>query len=128
MLTDECKRAIVYVVETETGAVIAHSSLEDTGNYVIPYEDTFDKENDYIIGGASYLALLRSGNVTPSTIFETDAGVYESQSGNLVRDHNWPRGGYGSVSLEFALTHRSEVGFTKAFELAYGKKKNGINH
>ena len=31
MLTDGCKRAIVYVVETETGKVIAHSSLEDTG-------------------------------------------------------------------------------------------------
>lgn len=127
MLTDECKRAIVYVVETETGAVIAHSSLEDTGNYVIPYEDTFDKENDYIIGGASYLALLRSENVTPSTFLETDAGVYESQSGNLVRDHNWRRGGYGSVSLEFALTHRSEVGFTKAVELAYGKDKERYN-
>ena len=127
MLTDECKRAIVYVVETETGTVIAHSSLEDTGNYIIPYEDTFDKENNYIIGGASYLALLWSGNVTPSTTFDTNAGVYESQSGSLVRDHNWRRGGYGPVSLEFALTHRSEVGFTKAFEQAYGKDKERYN-
>ena len=127
MLTDECKRAIVYVVETETGTVIAHSSLEDIGNYIIPYEDTFDKENNYIIGGASYLALLWSGNVTPSTTFDTNAGVYESQSGNLVRDHNWRRGGYGPVSLEFALTHRSEVGFTKAFEQAYGKDKERYN-
>lgn len=127
MLTDECKRAIVYVVETETGTVIAHSSLEDTGNYIIPYEDTFDKENNYIIGGASYLALLWSGNVTPSTTFDTNAGVYESQSGDIVRDHNWRRGGYGPVSLEFALTHRSEVGFTKAFEQAYGKDKERYN-
>ena len=127
MLTDECKRAIVYVVETETGTMIAHSSLEDTGNYIIPYEDTFDKENNYIIGGASYLALLWSGNVTPSTTFDTNAGVYESQSGSLVRDHNWRRGGYGPVSLEFALTHRSEVGFTKAFEQAYGKDKERYN-
>lgn len=47
MLTDECKRAIVYVVETKTGRILAHSSLEDTGNYVIPYEDTFGGENDY---------------------------------------------------------------------------------
>ena len=122
MLTDGCKRAFVYVVETKTGTLIAQSSLEDTGNYVIPYEDTFNKENDYIIGGATYLALLWSGNVTPTTMIDTGSGVYESQNGELVRDHNWRRGGYGSISLEYALTHRSEVALTKAFEQAYGEK------
>ena len=57
MLTDECKRAIVYVVETETGKIIAHSSLEDTGNHVIPFEDSFNRENDYMHGVATYLAV-----------------------------------------------------------------------
>ena len=37
----------------------------------------------------------------------------------MVKDHNWRRGGYGEISLEYALTHRSEVGFTKAIEQAY---------
>lgn len=124
MLTDGCKRAIVYVVETKTGTLIAQNSLEDTGNYVIPYEDTFNKENDYIIGGASDLALLWSGNVTPTTMIDTGSGVYESQNGKLVRDHNWRRGGYSSISLEYALTHRSEVALTKAFEQAYRGEKD----
>lgn len=127
MLTDGCKKAIVYVVETGTGTIIAHSSLEDTGTRTVPYRDTFNKENDYIIGGASYLALLWSGNVTPNTMLDTEAGVYEGKDGYLVRDHNWRRGGYGSINLEFALTHRSEVGFTKAFEQAYGKDKERYN-
>lgn len=127
MLTDGCKRAIVYVVETETGTIIAHSSLEDTGTRTIPYKDTFNKENDHVIGGAAYLALLWSGNITPNTMLDTDAGVYESKDGNLVRDHNWRRGGYGTINLEFAFTHRSEVGFIKAIEQAYGNDKEWYN-
>lgn len=127
MLTDGCKRAIVYVVETETGTIIVHSSLEDTGTRTVPYRDTFNKESDYLIGGAAYLALLWSGNVTPNTMLDTEAGVYEGKDGNLVRDHNWRRGGYGPINLEFALTHRSEVAFTKAIEQAYENDKEWYN-
>ena len=128
MLTDGCKRAIVYVVETETGKVIAHSSLEDTGNYVIPYEDTFNRENDYIHGVATYLAVQWTGNLLPNTKIDTGSGVYESRSGKLIRDHNWRRGGYGEITLEDALTHRSEVGLTKAIEQAYGNDRQAYEH
>ena len=128
MLTDGCKKAIVYVVETETGKVIAHSSLEDTGNYVIPYEDTFNRENDYIHGVATYLAVQWTGNLLPNTKIDTGSGVYESRDGKLIKDHNWRRGGYGEITLEDALTHRSEVGLTKAVEQAYGNDRQAYEH
>ena len=128
MLTDECKRAIVYVVETETGKIIAHSSLEDTGNHVIPFEDSFNRENDYMHGVATYLAVQWTGNVSSNTIIDTGYGVYEDASGRLIRDHNWRRGGYGEISLEYALTHRSEVGLTKAVEMAYKNDKEAYEH
>ena len=128
MLTDGCKKAIVYVVETETGRVIAHSSLEDTGNYVVPYEDTFNRENDYMHGVATYLAVQWTGNLLPNTKIDTGSGVYESKSGKLVKDHNWRRGGYGEIALEDALTHRSEVGLTKAVEQAYGNDRQAYEH
>lgn len=121
MLTDECNKAIVYVVETETGTLIAHTSLRNNGNSVVSYVDTYNKENDQILGAATYLALLWSGNVSPSTIIDTESGVYEDDKGNVVRDHNWRRGGYGEIPLEYALTHRSNIAFTKAIEQAYGK-------
>lgn len=38
-----------------------------------------------------------------------------------MRDHNWRRGGYGAISLEQALGHRSIVAFTRAKERAYGE-------
>lgn len=128
LLTDGCKRAIVYVVETETGRVIAHSSMEDTGSYVIPYEDTFNRENDYIHGVATYLAVQWRGNLSSNTKIETGSGVYESRDGKLVKDHNWRRGGYGEITLEDALTHRSEVGLTKAIEHAYGDDRLAYEH
>ena len=128
MLTDGCKRSIVYVVETETGRVIARSSLEDTGNYVIPYEDTFNRENNYMHGVATYLAVQWTGNLLPSTKIDTGCGVYESRNGKLVKDHNWRRGGYGEITLEDALIHYSEVGLTKAIEQAYGDDRQAYEH
>ena len=128
LLTDKCKRAIVYVVETKTGKIISHSSLEDTGNHVIPVEDSFNKENDYIHGVATYLAVQWTGNISSNTIIDTGCGVYESKNGKLVKDHNWRRGGYGEITLEDALTHRSEVGLTKAIEQAYGADRQAYEH
>ena len=128
MLTDGCKRAIVYVVETESGRVIARSSLEDTGNYVVPFEDTFNRENDYLHGVATYLAVQWTGNLLPNTKIDTGSGVYESRDGKLIKDHNWRRGGYGEITLEDALTHRSEVGLVKAVELVYGDDRQAYEH
>ena len=128
LLTDKCKRAIVYVVETKTGKIISHSSLEDTGNYVIPFKDTFNKENDYIHGVATYLAVQWTGNISSNTIIDTGCGVYESKNGKLIKDHNWRRGGYGEITLEDALTHRSEVGLTKAIEIAYNNDWKAYEH
>ena len=128
MLTDGCKRAIVYVVETESGRVIARSSSEDTGNYVVPFEDTFNRENDYLHGVATYLAVQWTGNLLPNTKIDTGSGVYESRDGKLIKDHNWRRGGYGEITLEDALTHRSEVGLAKAVEQAYGDDRQAYEH
>lgn len=40
-----------------------------------------------------------------------------------MKDHNWRRGGYGEISLEYVLIHRSEVGLTKSIEQAYGNDR-----
>ena len=120
MKEDNCDKAIIYIVETETGRLVGQSSLERKDGQYVPFTDTFNRESDYIHGVATYLAVQWTGNITSNTMIDTGCGVYEDKKGNLVRDHNWRRGGYGEISLEYALTHRSEVGFTKAIEQAYG--------
>lgn len=120
MKDDNCDKAIIYVVETETGRLVGQSSLEKDGNQYVPFTDTFNRENDYIHGVATYLAVQWTGNITSNTLIDSGCGVYEAKNGKMVKDHNWRRGGYGEILLEYALTHRSEVGLTKAIEQAYG--------
>ena len=113
-------RGIAYVVETKTGRVIAHTSLEGSDHHIAPFSDAFYKEDDYVQGAVAYLALLSSGKLTPDTEIETGHGVYVKLNGEEVRDHNWRRGGYGLMRLESVLTHRSVVGFSMAIDSIFG--------
>lgn len=116
-MNDDMKwtKAMVYVVETRTGKIIADVSYERQGKNYIPYTDTYNQEQSTMVGAATYLALLSSGKVTPEFVFDTGNGVYGE-----VRDHNWRRGGYGTISLNRALEVSSQVAFTMAKEYAYG--------
>lgn len=114
-----CHRGIVYVVETKTGRLIAHTSLEGT-DCIVPFTDSFYKEDDYVQGAVTYLALLSSGKVMPDTEIDTGNGQYVKPNGELIRDHNWRRGGYGLISLESVLTHRSLVGYAMAMNTVFG--------
>ena len=108
-------KAIVYVVETKTGKIKANVAYERKGDSFVPYTDTYNEEQSVMECGSTYLALLSTGKVTPKHVYHTGAGVY----GN-VRDHNWRRGGYGTISLERALEVRSQIAFTMAKEQVFG--------
>lgn len=111
---NNANKAIAYVVETKTGKIKAHVSREKRDNEILPCVDTFENEQMTMCSAATYLALLTTGKVTPEYVVDTEHGIYKD-----VRDHNWRHGGYGEISMEFALTHRSQVAFTKALENTY---------
>lgn len=113
-------KAMIYVVETKTGKIKANVALERKGNSFTPYTDMYNQEQSTMETGSTYLALLSSGRVTPDYIFDTGSGVYEDMNGNLVKDHNWRRGGYQQICLERALEVRSQIAFTMAKERVYG--------
>ena len=115
-----CHRGIVYVIETKTGRLVAHTSLESSDNHFVPFTDTFYKEDDYMQGAVTYLALLSSGKIMPDTRIDTGTGIYLKPNGEDIRDYNWRRGGYGSVTLEYVLTVRSVVGYTIAIDSVFG--------
>ena len=71
-------------------------------------------------GAVTYLALLSSGKMMPNTRVDTGDGVYVRSNGEDVRDHNWRRGGFGSVTLEYVMTVRSVVGYTIAIDSVFG--------
>lgn len=115
-----CHKGIVYVVETKTGKLVAQTSLEGSDNHFVPFTDTFYKEDDYMQGAVTYLALLSSGKIMSDTRIDTGNGIYLKPNGEDIRDYNWGRGGYGSVTLEYVLTVRSIVGYTIAIDSVFG--------
>ena len=108
-------KAVICVVETQTGKIKANVAYERKGERLVPCTDTYDREQEVMECGSTYLALMASGRVTPEHVFDTGYGVYGE-----VRDHNWRRGGYGAISLDRALEVRSQVAFTMAKERVYG--------
>ena len=112
---NDASKAFAYVVETKTGRIKAHVERERKGTEISSCIDSYEGKQATLYGAATYLALLSTGKVSPDYIVETGYGIYKD-----VKDHNWRRGGYGDISMEFALTHRSQVGFTKALEYAFG--------
>ena len=110
-------KAVVCVVETKTGKIKANVGYELKGTEMIPYTDSYDKEQCEMETASAYLALLSSGRLSSECEFDTGYGIY-----GVVRDHNWRRGGYGTISLDRALEVRSQVAFTMAKERVYGSK------
>lgn len=92
----------VYVVETQTGRIIAKVKSGNT------------TDNEEWLGyyfAPTYLALLETGKVNPTDKFDTGEGIYKG-----TYDHNWRRGGYGTLTLEDAFMQSSKVGLVKATE------------
>ena len=117
MAEQNCTKGVVYVVETSTGAIKTQVSLASKRKQFVPYDDTYNEEQSVMMTGPTYLALLSSGQISPDDVIDTECGIYKD-----VKDHNWHRGGYGQLTLEQALGHRSLVAFTKAKEMVFGNR------
>lgn len=122
MTERDCRKGVVYVVETATGAIKAHVSLTSKGKNFIPCKDTYNDEQSAMMTGPTYLALLSSGRFSSDDVIDTECGIYKD-----VKDHNWHRGGYGQISLEQALGYRSQVAFTKADEVVFGNNRTQLD-
>ncbi len=109
----DINKGVILVVETKTGRIKANVSYKKGGEDYLTY--SYDNESCLMTQGATYLALLSSGKVSPETVFDAGNGVYGD-----IKDHNWRRGGYGKINLDWAFGHCSDVAFAKAKEFVYG--------
>ena len=92
----------VYVMETQTGKIIAKVKSGNT------------TDNEEWLGyyyAPTYIALLETGKVKPTDKVDAGNGIYKD-----TYDHNWRSGGYGTITLEDALTYSSKVALVKATE------------
>lgn len=114
MMEMNCSKGVVYVVETATGAIKAKVALAAKGKNFTTYEDTFNEEQCDMMMGPTYLALLSTRTILPEYRVETGSGIYKD-----VKDYNWYRGGWGSITIEEAFYLWSKVGFTRLKEDVY---------
>lgn len=66
------------------------------------------------------LAALGSDVVNARTAADVEQGVYAIGDSVLARDHNWHRGGYGTLTPEECVYFRSTVGVIRLLDKAYG--------
>lgn len=114
MKETDCTKGLVYVVETETGAIKAKVALAAKGKKFVPFEDTYNEEQKDMMMGPTYLALLSTGEILPEYRIDTGSGIYKD-----VIDYNWYRGGWGIITVEEAFYLCSRVGFTRLKEDAF---------
>ena len=67
---------------------------------------------------ASILVALDDGVITPETVVETGNGVY-MMHGRYMKDHNWHRGGYGTINTTKSLMVSSNIGVSRLIDDHY---------
>lgn len=68
---------------------------------------------------ASVMVALEDGLITPHTTVDTGNGVMKMH-GSLMRDHNWHRGGYGTIDVTRVMEVSSNIGVSYLIDRYYG--------
>ena len=74
----------------------------------------------------SLLAVLETGKAKLSDVVHTGMGVWPVEDGYEMKDHNWRRGGYGSITVGTALEVSSNVGIGLAVNKAFGNNNQAF--
>ena len=123
-----CLQGQAIVMEVQTGEILAMVGLEHN------YEDKFQpcknfayqQELGALMHTVSLLAVLETGKAKLSDVVHTGMGVWPVEDGYEMKDHNWQRGGYGSITLGTALEVSSNVGISLAVNKAFGNNNQAF--
>lgn len=70
---------------------------------------------------ASVMVALDDGLVDTTKLINTGGGIVDMH-GAKMRDHNWHKGGYGTISLARALEVSSNIGISRMIDGCYGSR------
>lgn len=115
----------VIIMETATGYIRAMVGLERKDT-LSPFQPTTDFCTPYPTEQrqvATLLAALETGKISLSDTVDVCEGIYISGS-DTIKDHNWHRGGYGKITVEWTIAASSRIGEVLIRERAFGDKKS----
>jgi cell division protein FtsI (penicillin-binding protein 3) len=129
-LVDELKlvngeMGVAILMEVKTGDVKAIVNMQraDDGEYYEMVNNAISHrcEPGSVFKVASFLVALDDGVIPNDTNFTipTGCGVMEMH-GRPMKDHNWRRGGYGTINVARALEVSSNIGVSYVIDKFYG--------
>ena len=128
-LIDELKEingnvGVAIVMEVATGDVKAIVNLDkcSDGEYreVKNHAVSDLLEPGSVFKTASIMTALDDGVVDTMYTVQTGPGVW-NMYGRDMKDHNWTRGGYGTLTLPWTLKYSSNIGVSRIIDLHYHK-------
>jgi cell division protein FtsI (penicillin-binding protein 3) len=116
------------VMEVQTGEILAMSGLERNyeGKFQSCKNFAYQQELGALMHTVSLLAVLETGKARLSDVVHTGSGVWPVEDGYEMKDHNWHRGGYGSITLDRALAVSSNVGISLAVNKTFGNNNQAF--
>lgn len=111
------------IMEVQTGQIKAMVGLErkDSATYQTS-ENLPQTQTLGLIQPLSILAALETGKVKLSDTVNVGNGIY-SDNGIEIKDHNWQRGGYGTITIQQGLAVSSEIATYKTIDKAFGSEQ-----
>ena len=111
MIEHQATSGKAIIMETATGYIKAMVGLERKDT-LSPFQPTTDFCTPYPTEQrqiATLLAALETGKISLSDTVDVGEGIYISDS-DTIKDHNWHRGGYGKITVEWAI---GQIGYGK---------------
>ena len=114
---------VAILMEVKTGDVkaIVNMTRGTDGEYyeMVNNAISFRCEPGSVFKTASFLVALDDGVIDTTMTINTGGGVMEMH-GRPMKDHNWRRGGYGTISVPRALEVSSNIGVSWIIDKYYG--------
>ena len=114
---------VAIVMEVKTGdvkAIVNLSRAQDGEYYEMDNHAIYDLwEPGSTFKTASIMVALEDGKIDLNKIVDCAPGIVNMHGRNM-KDHNWHRGGYGTLKVEDILGQSSNIGVSKIIDEAYG--------
>lgn len=121
------EKGVVILMEVKTGDIKAMVSMtrykdERTGETRY-YEAQNDAINALWEPGSTFktgsiMVALEDGKITPETTVDGNGGIY-MMHGRPMKDHNWHKGGYGTLTVSQVLEQSSNIGVSRIIDDLY---------
>ena len=113
----------IAVIDAQNGRLKAWVALEKKDNGFSDAKllrNVFSPRSIITVGTAAVLADI-GANLEDS--IDVSNGVYDTEDGLKIRDHNWRTGGYGKMTIREALVKKSNVAMYKMIQVAMGNER-----